>query len=243
MEQWTTGEVAKQCKVSVRTLRYYDQIQLLIPSYKDDNGKRYYSEDDLFELQKIQTLKSAGLPLDDIRNVLENFTYKQLLISHYNFLQEKLSELQTSIAHTTSLIHMIDLDETLSWEHVAKLIEQSEQTDSKKWVDYFNEDEKQILQETMPNVNKNEESTQKYMLLLHRIEHCIAQKLPPECEEAEQIAAELIELSEMHFANRPDLMEKFWEVRKLPTNETGLFPISKEALEFAEQAIIHFENK
>lgn len=73
MEQWTTGEVAKQCKISVRTLRYYDQIQLLIPSYKDDNGKRYYSKNDLFELQKIQILKSAGLPLDDIRNVLEKF--------------------------------------------------------------------------------------------------------------------------------------------------------------------------
>ena len=48
MKRWTTGEVSKQRNISIRTLRYYDQIDLLTPSFKDDNGKRYYSEDDLF---------------------------------------------------------------------------------------------------------------------------------------------------------------------------------------------------
>ena len=63
LKRWTIGEVAKQRDISVRTLRYYDQINLLQPSFKDKSGKRYYSEDDLFSLEKILILKSISLPL------------------------------------------------------------------------------------------------------------------------------------------------------------------------------------
>ena len=138
MKQWTTGEVAKQRNVSVRTLRYYDQINLLTPSFRDDSGKRYYSEDDLFQLEKIIILKTLSLPLENIRDILEKLSYKQILISHYNYLQEELAILQTSISNTTSLINMIDLDESISWEHVSELVQNSQKS-AKKWMDYFQE--------------------------------------------------------------------------------------------------------
>ena len=70
LKRWTIGEVAKQRDISVRTLRYYDQINLLKPSFKDKSGKRSYSEEDLFSLEKILILKSISLPLDDIRKLL-----------------------------------------------------------------------------------------------------------------------------------------------------------------------------
>lgn len=125
MERWTTGELSKQRNISVRTLRYYDQIKLLTPSFKDANGKRYYSEDDLFQLEKILILKSLSLPLEDIRGMLDKLSYKQILISHYNYLQEQLSEIQTSISNTTTLINLIDLEESLSWERVSELVQNS----------------------------------------------------------------------------------------------------------------------
>lgn len=53
MIKWTTGEVAKLRNIYVRTLRYYDQIDLLNPSIKDENGKRFYAEEDLFKLENI----------------------------------------------------------------------------------------------------------------------------------------------------------------------------------------------
>lgn len=52
MIKWTTGEVAKLRNIYVRTLRYFDQIDLLNPSIKDENGKRFYAEEDLFKLEK-----------------------------------------------------------------------------------------------------------------------------------------------------------------------------------------------
>lgn len=242
MKQWTTGEVAKQRNISVRTLRYYDQIDLLTPSFKDDHGKRYYSEEDLLRLQKIIILKSLSLSLEDIREVLEKYTYKQILISHYNYLQEQLAQLQTNISHTTSLINMIDFNESLSWEHVSKLVDQSQKDLSKKWIDYFDKDDQQFIQKSMPNLSINNEITQQYMSLVHRMEWCIEQNIPPESDEGAEIANTLLEISNTHFQGNTDLLDKIWEIRKLPSEQTGFFPLSEEVLEFVERAIAYVER-
>jgi DNA-binding transcriptional MerR regulator len=238
MKRWTTGEVSKQRNISVRTLRYYDQINLLKPSFRDDNGKRYYSEVDLFQLEKIIILKSLSLPLEDIRHILNKLSYKQILISHYNYLQEQLSKLQTSISNTASLINMINLEESLSWELVSQLVQNSQKS-SKKWIEYFQEDEKAFIQKAIPNLSNNDETTQQYISLLRRIEWCIKHNIKPESDEGFQIATKLIEISDESFQGDTNLMEKFWEIRKQPAGETGLYPISEDVLEFVERCIAY----
>ncbi|WP_060678749.1 MerR family transcriptional regulator [Virgibacillus halodenitrificans] len=242
MERWTTGELSKQRNISVRTLRYYDQIKLLTPSFKDANGKRYYSEDDLFQLEKILILKSLSLPLEDIRGMLDKLSYKQILISHYNYLQEQLSEIQTSISNTTTLINLIDLEESLSWERVSELVQNSRKN-HKKWLNYFQEHEQVILQNTLPNLSNNDKTTHQYISLLRQIEWCIKHNIKPESEEGVQIALKLIEVSNNSFAGDTALADKFWEVRKLPAEETGLFPIEEDVLEFVERCIAYASNE
>lgn len=238
MKQWTTGEVAKQKNISIRTLRYYDQINLLTPSDKDDNGRRYYSEKDLFQLEKILILKSLALPLENIRDLLDKLSYKQVLISHYNYLQEQLSNIQMNISHTASLINMIDLEAPLSWEHVTALVQNSQKS-SKKWIDYFQDEDKTLLQEALPNISHNDKTTQQYIALLRRIERCIQNNIEAESDEGFQIASELIEISKKTFQEDTKLMEEFWEIRKRPIEETGLYPISEETLEYVERCIAY----
>ena len=236
MKRWSIGEVSRQRNLSKRTLRYYDQIKLLTPSFKDEYGRRFYSEEDLFKLEKIIILKSLSLSLEDIHHLLDKLSYKQILISHFNYLQEQLSKLQTSIANTTSLINMIDLKKDLSWEHITELVQLS-QSKPKKWIDYFQYDEQFFLEQTIPSLSHNDEITHQYILLLKQIEYYINQGIQAESIQGIQIARKLIELSEVTFQGDDDLIEKFWEVRKLPAQETGLFPISKDVLEFVERCI------
>ena len=238
MKRWTTGEVSKQRNISNRTLRYYDQINLLTPSFKDNHGKRYYSEEDLFKLEIIIILKSLSLSLEDIHTVLHNLSYKQILVSHYNYLQEQLSKLQTSISNTTSLINMIDLKQDISWQEVSKLVQVSEKS-SKKWIDYFQDYEKELLNKTLPSLNHNNEITHQYICLLKQIEEYIDQGILPESAEGIQIATKLNALSNTTFNGDEDLINKFWEVRKLPSEETGLYPISEDVLEFVDRCIDH----
>lgn len=236
MHRWTTGQVSKLRNISVRTLRYYDQIGLLTPSYREDNGRRHYSEEDLFTLEKITLLKSLSLPLEDIQKVINKLSFRHILVAHHNYLQEQLTSFQSSISNTTSIINMIDLEGTLSWEQVSHLVH-NVQPISKQWVDYFNDDEIEFLQSALPNLSSNNETTQQYISLLRRIERCIQQSIPPESDEGYHIACELINLSHETFNGDEKLMEKFWEVRKLPALESGLYPVSAEVLNFVENCI------
>jgi DNA-binding transcriptional MerR regulator/DNA-directed RNA polymerase subunit RPC12/RpoP len=66
MSKYTTGEIAKLCGVSVRTVQYYDTRGILIPSELSEGGRRLYSEDDLAKMKTVCFLREMGLPINTI---------------------------------------------------------------------------------------------------------------------------------------------------------------------------------
>ncbi len=70
MSQYTTGELAKACGVTVRTVQFYDQRGILLPSALTGGGRRLYSEDDLKKMKIICFLRETGLSLDTIGQLL-----------------------------------------------------------------------------------------------------------------------------------------------------------------------------
>ncbi|MEK0315071.1 MerR family transcriptional regulator [Cohnella sp. 56] len=65
---WKVGELARMTGVTVRTLRFYDQIGLLVPSGQTESGHRLYGEQDLARLHQIVSLKELGLSLEEIKS-------------------------------------------------------------------------------------------------------------------------------------------------------------------------------
>jgi effector-binding domain-containing protein len=90
------GDFSKFSQISVKTLRFYDEIGLLKPGRVDEiTGYRYYSADQLPRLNKIVSMKELGLSLEEIGLILlGNFspekTMDLLRIKH----QETLARLQ-----------------------------------------------------------------------------------------------------------------------------------------------------
>ena len=70
MSQYTTGEIAKLCDVTVRTVQYYDTRGILTPSALTEGGRRLYSEDDLSRMKIICFLRGLGLGIDTIGQLL-----------------------------------------------------------------------------------------------------------------------------------------------------------------------------
>ena len=64
---YRVAEFAKLAGVTVRTLQYYDRIDLLKPSDSTEGGHRLYQRSDLLRLQQILTLKWMGFKLDQIK--------------------------------------------------------------------------------------------------------------------------------------------------------------------------------
>ncbi|MFF5994996.1 MerR family transcriptional regulator [Lysinibacillus sp. KU-BSD001] len=103
MDYFTTGEVAKRLNMSVRTLRYYDQINLVVPTLKDENGKRFYSENDLLLLQKISLLTETSMPLKDIEQIINDLSIEKVLTVHKMQLETDRKALEQSLLHTQTL--------------------------------------------------------------------------------------------------------------------------------------------
>ncbi len=69
------GVLAKNAHVSLRTLRYYEEIGLIAPASHSKGGHRLYSQDDVKKLEVINYLKSLPLSLEEIKEI---FTYKKI---------------------------------------------------------------------------------------------------------------------------------------------------------------------
>ena len=70
-QQYTTGEIARLCGVTVRTVQYYDARELLCPSELTEGGRRLYSEEDVRRLQVICFLRELGLSINVIGQLLK----------------------------------------------------------------------------------------------------------------------------------------------------------------------------
>ena len=92
MSKYTTGELAKRCGVTVRTVQYYDVRGILVPSELSEGGRRLYSEDDVKRMKIICFLRGLDLPIDAIAQILKE-EHPEKVISLLIEQQEKaLSE-------------------------------------------------------------------------------------------------------------------------------------------------------
>ena len=99
--QYTTGEIAKLCGVSVRTVQYYDDRGILIPSALSEGGRRLYSEEDLKRMRIICFLREVGLPINSIAALFAEdkpeTIISLLLDEQEKTLREELAERQTKL--------------------------------------------------------------------------------------------------------------------------------------------------
>lgn len=65
------GEVADRTGLSLRTVRYYEEVGLVVPSTRTEGGFRLYTEDDVDRLALIKQLKPLDFTLDELRDLLE----------------------------------------------------------------------------------------------------------------------------------------------------------------------------
>ena len=115
--QYTVKQLGDLAGVSARTLRYYDEIDLLKPSAVTEAGYRLYGPDAVDRLQQILLYREMGMGLDQIKRIMNDpqFDLKEALLSHRkNLLQKKarldqlLETVERSIAGLEGRIHVTD---------------------------------------------------------------------------------------------------------------------------------------
>lgn len=104
MSLYTTGELAKKCNVSVRTIQYYDERGILVPTDLTEGGRRLFSEKDVATLETICFLRDLDISIKDIAEILESDESKKVIEL---LLDELNKNLQADIKKKTKQLEKI----------------------------------------------------------------------------------------------------------------------------------------
>lgn len=132
---YTVSQLGDLAGVSVRTLHYYDEINLLEPSWTADNDYRYYDDTAVLRLQQILFYRELGLSLEDIRRLLDAQDFDVLAA-----LREHRTALQARIRRLTDLINTVD-------NTIQHLMGESEMDEKKLFAGFNAEEEKRYAAE------------------------------------------------------------------------------------------------
>ena len=121
------GDFSKLSRVSIRMLRYYDEIDLLKPVRIDEfTGYRYYSEEQLPVMARINSLRDMGFGLAAISEVLKCYDDKEEL---ERYLQIQYAELTAILEETAQRLRLLETamerlrkDETMNHDVVLKTL-------------------------------------------------------------------------------------------------------------------------
>jgi MerR family transcriptional regulator, thiopeptide resistance regulator len=102
MDAKTVGAVAELTGVSVRTLHHYDRIGLVVPSIRTPAGYRGYTDADIERLHLVLVYRSVGMPLGQIRTVLDDPGVD--VLEHLRHQHALLSEQAERLQHTIKAV-------------------------------------------------------------------------------------------------------------------------------------------
>ncbi len=126
MSQYTTGEVAKLCSVSVRTVQYYDTRGILTPSQLSEGGRRLYSEEDVRRMRVVCYLREIGCSLNTVQAILREENSAQvislLLDEQERTLKEEISERQTMLDNLKALRQSLSQADDCSVESMSDIV-------------------------------------------------------------------------------------------------------------------------
>lgn len=180
----TVKEISRLTGISVRTLHYYDEINLLKPTQITDAGYRLYDDTALERLHSILLFKELQFPLKEIKAILDNpnFDQQTALKEQISFLELQKKRLDKIISSARNML--MKGAENMSFSAFDKTeLEQYAEEAKQKWghTDAYKEYE----QKHSDSSDKTEQLMQIFAEI-GKIKH-----LPPDCKEAQNLIQKL----------------------------------------------------
>lgn len=102
----TVKEVSELTGISIRTLHYYDEIDLLKPTECSQTGYRLYDDKALITLQQILLFREFDMPLKQIKAIIQNpiFDRNQILREQKEMLELKKERLERLISNIDDIL-------------------------------------------------------------------------------------------------------------------------------------------
>ncbi len=122
---YSSGDFAKIAGVTKKTLRYYDEKNILVPSFLTESGARFYSEEDLGLMQQISLLKYLGFSLADIKEMMLKTTDSgqlgNFLQIQQKLVQDKIEQLKLVEETIEDAYTKVNQKQKIDWSDMLEL--------------------------------------------------------------------------------------------------------------------------
>lgn len=200
----TVGELAKKMGTTVRTLQYYDQEGVLSPTSESEGGRRLYTHKDMIRLHQIQSMKSLGFSLDDIKSKLVSLDTPADVANVLNeqslAIQEKIRQLTEVAANIDALKTEVLQMQTVDFKKYADIIVNLQMNNEYYWlIKHFDDD-------TLDHISNrfDKESSIKFMERFNQLNDKVLElkqkNISPEDEHVQELAQEFWSMV-MEFTN------------------------------------------
>ena len=238
------SEFAEKAGVTVRTLHHYDHLGLLKPSGRNGAGYRLYGERDLARLQQIVTLKFIGLPLRQIKDLLDrsDLDLAATLRLQRGLLKEKYQQIARAIQAIDEAELAMKSSSRPDWAALKKIIEVMEMESSMDWTKKYYSPEAQAKVEERKKLWTPElqaRVTQQWQELVAEIETAIASGEDPAGAKAQSLAQRWSELVRGFTGGDPEIQKGVNKLYSDQANWPANFhrPWSDQVQEFILKAL------
>lgn len=123
---YSSGQFARLAGVSLKTIRFYDKKNILMPSYRNPSGARFYTEEDFVKLQQILLLKYLGLSLEDIKELAIDTSDQHMLLNSLKLqkklIKDRMEQLQLVESAINDTVSTMEQEQQVDWSHMLELI-------------------------------------------------------------------------------------------------------------------------
>lgn len=127
---YSSGEFAKKAHVTKKTIRYYDEHNILKPSFVSDSGARFYSDEDFARLQQILFLKYLGFSLADIKEMTvrnsDKHFFSESLHMQLGLIEEKIEQMQLIKTALVDASKAVKQEKNVDWSKMMQLVNVNE---------------------------------------------------------------------------------------------------------------------
>lgn len=232
-------KVAELTGITVRTLRYYDQIGLITPASKTEGGHRLYTSEEMKKLQQVQFLKHSGFSLKEIKQMLDaaDWNWRSSLENQLAFVQKEQEKLERMKASLTAMLHGMTLEDD-EGNALYNLMQLSSHTheNRKRYREKLLDKTEISLLKKVPNMSDGSADTEEWIGLLNQIRQQMHEGI--HSPRIQQIIGRMDEKRLEVFADENDFTDKLWHIRMSPekSEKFGLYPLEQSLLVFLEQA-------
>lgn len=241
---YSIGQLSKKTGVTIRTLDYYDEVGLVVPSSATDGGHRLYSENDVLQLQQVLALKYMGFTLQQIKKILKesSVSWQRSLNQQLEMVKQQQLRLKSLEKALEGVLYSIEFEGEVKWPIIfetIRLFHHDSEGVSRMFEKYFDNEEVEDILHLNNCLTK--EDLRKWHHIVNEIQAHLHED--PGSDIVQTLIENWLQQVQNMFGSDESRLDKMWEVVKDQRDGIAFYPMNAEVIHFIERAISIMERR